>query len=127
MKLKLLFVLAAVYWALMSLLLQAVPEMAFGLGPNASPTLIANLRVPASLTIPLAVLNWFARGSEPSGARDAILLADFVAFTVVGVGDLVVTLIPGGDPTGWVFVVINLSFAIAFFACWRSNLSAKAV
>ena len=125
MKPKLLFVITATYWALLGVLLQAVPVMAFGLDANASPSLIANLRVPASLLFPLAVLNWLSRNSDPSAARDAIFLSNLTAFTLVGIGDLLVTLMPGADPTGWVFVVINLSFAIAFFVVARVNMSSR--
>ena len=125
MKPKLLFVVTATYWALMGVLLQAVPVIAFGLDANASPSLVANLRVPASLVFPLAVLNWLSRNADPSAARDAIFFSNMTAFTLVGIGDLLVTLMPGADPTGWVFVLINLSFAIAFFVVGRVNMSSR--
>ena len=125
MKPKLLFVLSATYWALMGVVLQAVPVMAFGLDANASPSLIANLRVPASLLFPLAVLNWLSRNSDPSAARDAIFVSNLTAFALVGIGDLLVTLMPGADPIGWVFVVINLLFAVAFFVVGRVNMSSR--
>ena len=125
MRPKLLFVVTATYWALMGVLLQAVPVMVFGLDANASPSLIANLRVPASLLFPLAVLNWLSRNSDPSAARDAIFLSNLTAFTLVGIGDLFVTLMPGADPAGWVFVITNFSFAIAFFAVGRINMSSR--
>jgi hypothetical protein len=41
----------------------------------------------------------------------------------VAIGDFLVTIIPGADPSGWVFVVINLLFAIAFFVVGRANMS----
>ena len=125
MKPKLLFVVTATYWALMGVLLQAAPVMAFGLDANASPSLIANLRVPASLLFPLAVLNWLSRNAEPSAARDAIFYSNMTAFTLVGMGDLLVTLMPDADPTGWVFVLVNLSFAISFFVVGRINMSSR--
>jgi len=109
----------------MGVLLQAVPVIAFGLDANASPSLVANLRVPASLVFPLAVLNWLSRNADPSAARDAIFFSNMTAFTLVGIGDLLVTLMPGADPTGWVFVLINLSFAIAFFVVGRVNMSSR--
>jgi hypothetical protein len=109
----------------MGVLLQAVPVKAFGLDANASPSLVASLRVPASLVFPLAVLNWLSRNADPSAARDAIFFSNMTAFTLVGIGDLLVTLMPGADPTGWVFVLINLSFAIAFFVVGRVNMSSR--
>ena len=47
MKPKLLFTLATIYMALVGILLQAFPIMAFGLAPDAPASLIANIRVPA--------------------------------------------------------------------------------
>ena len=125
MKPKLLFVVSATYWALIGVLLQAVAVMAFGLDAGAPPSLIANLRVPASLLFPLAVLDWFSRHSDPSTARDAIFFSNLTAFTLVGIGDLLVTLMPGADPSGWVFVLINLAFAVAFFVVGRVNMSSR--
>ena len=125
MRPKLLFVLAATYWTLMSILLQALPIMAFGLDANASPALIANLRVPASLAFPIGVLNWLARNSGASAARDAIFISNVTAFALAGIGDLLVTLMPGADPTGWVFVFINLAFALGFAIVARANMSSR--
>lgn len=125
MKPKLLMTLAACYWAATGVLLQAVPVMAFGLDSDASPALIANIRVPASLLFPLALLNWLARDSAASSARDAILSSNFVAFTLVGIGDVLVTMMPNADPTGWVFAVANLLFAVAFFVVGRAHMSTR--
>ena len=125
MKPKPLLVTTATYWALMGVLLQAVPVMAFGLDANGPPSLIANLRVPASLVFPLAILNWLSRNSDASSARDAIFLSNLTAFTLVGIGDLLVTIMPGADPTGWLFVVLNLAFAAAFFVVGRVNMSSR--
>ncbi len=100
--------------------------MAFGLAPDAPASLIANLRVPASLLLAFAVMNWFARNSDASSARDAIFIGNTVAFAFVAIGDFLVTIIPGADPSGWVFVVVNLVFAIAFFVVGRANMSTGA-
>ena len=126
MKPKLLFTLATIYMGLVGILLQAIPHFAFGLAPDAPASLIANLRVPASLLLAFAVMNWFARNSDASGARDAIFIGNTVAFAFVAIGDFLVTIIPGADPSGWVFVVVNLLFAIAFFVVGRANMSTGA-
>ena len=123
MKPKLLFTLATIYMGLVGILLQAIPHFAFGLAPDAPASLIANLRVPASLLLAFAVMNWFARNSDASGARDAIFIGNTVAFAFVAIGDFLVTIIPGADPSGWVFIVIDLLFVVAFFVVGRANMS----
>jgi hypothetical protein len=108
---------------LVGILLQAMPNMAFDLAPDAPASLIANIRVPASLLLAFAVMNWFARNTDASSARDAIFIGNTVAFAFVTIGDFLVTIIPGADPSGWVFVVINLLFTIAFLVVGRANMS----
>ena len=105
---------SAIYLALIGILFQVDPAALFGLDANASALLITNLRIPLSLLLAIAVINWFARKSDASSARDAIFLGNTVAFAFVAIGDFVATVL-SGDPLGWVFVVINLLFAIAFF------------
>jgi len=123
MKPKLLFTLAAIYMGLIGTVLQAFPIMAFGLAADAPASLIANLRVPSSLLLAFAVMNWFARNSDASSARDAIFIGNTMAFAFFAIADLLVTIIPGADPSGWAFVVVNLLFAIAFFVVGRANMS----
>jgi len=112
---------SAIYLALIGILFQVDPAAVFGLA-NASALLITNLRIPLSLLLAIAVINWFARKSDASSARDAIFLGNTVAFAFVAIGDFVATVL-SGDPLGWVFVVINLLFAIAFFVVGRANMS----
>ena len=123
MKPKLLFTLAAIYMGLVGILLQAAPNMAFGLSPDAPASLIANLRVPASLLLAFAVMNWFARNSDASSARDAIFIGNTAAFVFITIVDFLITIIPGADPSGWVFIVIDLLFVVAFFVVGRANMS----
>lgn len=93
----------------------------------AEPALLdARFRVPISLYFGLAVINWFARNSDASKARDAIFIGNTVGFFVWAVFVALVTLTPGSDPTGWGAVVINLLFTIAFFVVGRANMSTNA-
>lgn len=46
--------------------------------PDASPALLAYLRVFGGPMVGIGVLNWLARNAEPSTARDAIVLANLV-------------------------------------------------
>jgi hypothetical protein len=82
--------------------------------------------VALSLYFGLAIVNWFARDAEASKARDAIFLGNTVGFVIWAILVALVTLTPGSEPTGWVFVVINLFFTVAFFMIGRANMSTNA-
>ena len=122
MKPSLLLTVSAIYLALIGILLQVDPVATFGLDANASAVLITNIRVPLSLLLAIAVINWFARKSDASSARDAIFLGNTVAFAFVAIGDFVATVL-SGDLLGLVFSGIALLFAIAFFVVGRANMS----
>jgi hypothetical protein len=68
-------------------------------------------------------MNWFARNSDASSTRDAIFIGNTVAFALVTIVDFLITIIPGANPSGWIFIVIDLFFVIAFFVTGRANMS----
>ena len=123
MKPSLLLTVSAIYLALIGILLQVDPIASVGLDANASAVLITNIRVPLSLLLAIAVINWFARKSDASSARDAIFLGNTVAFAFVAIGDFVASVMSGGDPSSLLFSGIALLFAIAFFVVGRANMS----
>ena len=125
MKPKLLFTLAAIYMGLIGLTILISPAVVMGLDTGTSAHLIAQVRVQASLYLGIAVLNGFARNAEASKSRDAIFLGNSVVFGLMAIlfGLLMFT----GEPvTGWVIVVIDLLFAVAFFVIGRANMSTRA-
>ena len=122
MKPSLLLTVSAIYLALIGILLQVDPAASVGLDANASAVLITNIRVPLSLLLAIAVINWFARKSDASSARDAIFLGNTVAFAFVATGDFVASVM-SGDSSSFVFSGIALLFAIAFFVVVRANMS----
>ncbi len=122
MKPSLLLTVSAIYLALIGILLQVDPAASVGLDANASAVLITNIRVPLSLLLAIAVINWFARKSDASSARDAIFLGNTVAFAFVAIGDFVASVM-SGDSSSFVFSGIALLFAIAFFVVGRANMS----
>src|SRR5215207_6429900 len=72
--------------ALVGIGLMFVPHQ-FGIGAvpaDASPALIAFLRIFGGPCIGIAVLNWVARDAEPSSARNAIILGNLVGLACVG-------------------------------------------
>ncbi len=126
MKPKLLLTLAAIYMGLVGLFNLISPAAAWGLNAGASALLIASVRVPASLHLGIAVVNWFARSAEASKARDAIFLGNTVGSALAAILFALVALAPGGQAGVWVIVVINLLFAAAFFMVGRANMSTGA-
>ena len=125
MKPKLLLTLAAIYMGIIGLFNLISPVAAWGLDAGASAVLIASVRVPASLYLGIAVVNWFARSAEASKARDAIFLSNTVVFGLSTI--LWVPIMLAGAPAfGWLFVAINLLFAAAFFVVGRANMSTGA-
>jgi hypothetical protein len=123
MKPKVMFTIAAIYMGLLGILLVASPSMAFGLAPDAPASLIGKLRLPGSLFLAFAVMNWFARNSDDSSARDAVFIGNTAAFVFVTIVDFLITIIPGANPSNWIFVAIDLFFVIAFFMVGRANMS----
>ena len=88
---------------------------------DASPELIAFLRIFGGPMLGIAVLNWLARDAEPSTARNAIVLANIVGFGCVTLVD--VWNVPTGSarPLAKVFLLIHLLLTLAFVLAWRST------
>jgi len=126
MKPKVMFTIAAIYMGLLGILLVASPSMAFGLAPDAPASLIAKLRLPGSLFLAFAVMNWFARNSDASSARDAISIGNTAAFVFITIVDFLITIIPGANLSNWIFIAIDLFFIIAFFMAGKASLSKSA-
>jgi hypothetical protein len=114
---------AAIYLAFIGTMMQLFPRLVFTLDANAPALLIVEFREVASSLLVIAVINWFARNSNASRARDAIFLGTMIMFVFGAIGDFILSMMPGGDPIGFVFAFINLCFAIAFFVVGRANVS----
>ena len=124
MKLKPVLMAAAIYLGLVGLGMLFAPQY-FGIGavpPDASPELIAFLRIFAGPCIGIAVLNWMARNAEPSPARNAIVLANIVGFGRVAATD--VWGVSSGDAReiAKAFLVVHLSFTLAFVLAGRATM-----
>jgi len=127
MKPKLLLTLAAIEIALiglLGLLTSATTSYSFDVSNPAY--LNATARIPFSLFIGLAIVNWFARDAEASKARDAIFLGNTVGHVLWAILVVLTVLTPGAQPAGWIFAVIYLLFAVAFFVVGRANMSTNA-
>jgi hypothetical protein len=89
--------------------------------PDASPALLAYLRVFGGPMVGIAVLNWIARNAEPSSARDAIVLANIVGFACVTSMDLWAVFSGAARPAQKLFLVIHLLMTVGFVLAWRTS------
>jgi hypothetical protein len=120
--LKWLLTLAAIYLAVIGLALIFVP-MKFGVGAvpaDASPELLALMRLLGGPFLGIAVLNWLTRSAEPSPAFRAVLLANLVGFGAVAANDVHGVLTGEARDLAKLFLVVHLGFTAAFaFAVLR--------
>ena len=126
MKVSLLLTITAVYGIIFGLLLLIVPELILPnvFGANAVPAaLVGNIRAYGGVLIGVAVINWLARNSDPSQARDAILLGMFVGFAALTLTGILRMF--GGSPAlgGIATFVINALLAVAFGVVGKANMS----
>lgn len=121
-KLPLLLTLAAGYLALVGLGLIVIPT-GFGIGavpPDASPALLAFLRIFGGPCLGIAVLNWTTRGFPASPILRNVILANAVGFATVAAVD-VWGVFHGARPIAKVFLVVHLGFALAFLSALRAQ------
>jgi hypothetical protein len=112
---KLTLTLSALYLALVGLALMFVP-LRFGIGevpPDASPQLIALLRLLGGPFLGVAVLNWLSRNAE-SVELHTILVANIAGFGVVAGNDLWAIATGEARELAKLFVVFHLLFTLAF-------------
>ena len=129
MKPKLLLTISAIYMGLVGLGYLLAPStmlvsnvLSSAQGGILDATLNTGLRGLASNFFGFAVLNWVARNTEASKAREAIFISNTVGFGLAAVLNGVAAM-SVGLAAGWVVAGINLLFAIVFFFTGRQNTS----
>lgn len=121
--LKLTFILSALYLAAVGLGLMLFP-LQFGVGAvpaDASPELVALLRLLGGPFLGIAVLNWLSRDAEPSKALRTVLIANAVGFGAVAANDIWGVASGEAREVAKYFLVVHLAFALAFIAAARAN------
>lgn len=114
--LRLTFTISALYLAAIGLALVLVP-LRFGVGAvpaDASPQLIALMRLLGGPFLGIAVLNWLSRGAVPSPALRAILLANLAGFGAVAANDIWGVVSGEAREIAKIFLVVHLLFTLAF-------------
>jgi hypothetical protein len=121
---KWVLILAAAYLAAIGLSLILIP-LKFGVGAvpaDASPELLALLRLLGGPLLGIAVLNVLTRSADPSPTRRAVLLANLVGFGAVAANDVHGVLTGEARELAKMFLLIHLSFTAAFaFAAFRRS------
>jgi hypothetical protein len=116
--------LAAIYLAVVGLALVFVP-LQFGVGavpPDASPQLIALLRLLGGPLVGIAVLNWLSRGTKSAQALQPVLVANLIGFGAVAANDVYGVFSGEAREVAKIFMVVHLAFAVAFGITVRMNL-----
>ena len=122
-KLKAVLTVSALYQAIVGVGMMLAPRQ-FGIDavpPDASPALIAFLRIFGGPMLGIAVLNWMARNAEPSTARNAIVLANIVGFCCLTLVDVWGVFTGGARSIAKLFLVIHFFLTAAFIAAWRTK------
>ncbi len=115
--------LSSLYLAAIGLGLLLVP-LQFGVGAvpaDASPQLIALLRLLGGPFLGIAVLNWLSRDFQPSPALRAIVIANLVGFGVVAANDIWGVASGEAREIAKYFLVVHSIFTLAFMAALRTG------
>ena len=122
---RLTLILAAVYLALVGASLMFVP-LQFGVGAvpsDASPQLVALLRLLGGPFLGIAALNWLSRDEDPVRLK-AVLTANLIGFGAVAANDIVGVATGEAREIAKAFLIVHLAFAIAFFFALRAAVRA---
>jgi hypothetical protein len=126
MKLKAVLTVSAIYLGVLGVGFMFAPqEIGIGAVPaDASPALIAYLRIFGGPCLGIAVLNWMARNVEPSAARNAIVVANIVGFGCVTAMDIWGVFSGGARQVAKLFLVIHLLMTFGFVMARRTSMPA---
>jgi hypothetical protein len=127
MKLKVVLTVSAIYLAVLGVGFMFAPrEIGIDAVPaDASPALIAYLRLFGGPFLGIAVLNWMARNVEPSAARNAIVLGNIVGFGCATSMDVWGVFGGGAREAAKLFLVIHLLMTVAFIVTGRASMRAQ--
>jgi len=118
---NILFPVSAIYLALVGCALMFVPRQ-FGVGAvpsDASPELVALLRLLGGPFLGIAALNWLTRRFEGAALRP-ILLANLTGFGAVALNDVWGVISGEARELAKPFLVIHMMFALSFLFALRS-------
>lgn len=120
-------ILSALYLAAIGLALMLVP-LQFGTGAvpaDASPELVALLRLLGGPFLGIAVLNWLSRNAAPSDALRTVLIANITGFGAVAANDIWGVASGEARELAKLFLVVHLGFTLAFIAASRASAGSE--
>jgi hypothetical protein len=126
MKPNLLLTVSAIYLAVIGIGLLFEPDMMlFGaLGSTAPAIVLASVRGYGAALLGIGVVHEVARNTSASPLKDAIFVAGTIGYLLVAITQ-VSGIVNGAPQFNWVFAIIDLLFAIAFFLVRRANMQTK--
>ncbi len=122
------FVLSAIYLAAVGVGLMFFP-LQFGVGAvpaDASPELVALLRLLGGPFLGIAVLNWLSRNAAYSPGQRAVLLANVAGFGAVTANDIWGVASGEAREMAKLFLAVHLAFTKAFIALLRGGRRERA-
>jgi hypothetical protein len=118
---KRLLTIAALYLGALGIALLVVPVQ-FGVDAvpdDASPELVALLRLLGGPFVGIAVLDWMSRSTEAAHPMlKPVLVANFVGFGVVALNDIVGVVTGDARDLAKLFLIVHVTFAAAFAVAW---------
>jgi hypothetical protein len=127
MKLSTAFTISAIYLGVLGIGFMFAPQQ-IGIDavpPDASPALLAYLRIFGGPMLGIAVMNWIARNAEPSRVRNAIVIGNIVGFACVTAMDVWGVVSGSARPIAKLFLVIHLLMTITFVVAGRAAMRAR--
>ena len=121
--LKLTLALSSIYLAAVGLGLMFFP-LQFGVGAvpaDASPELVALLRLLGGPFLGISALNWLSRDAEQSAGLRTVLIANAVGFGAVAANDIWGVASGEARDIAGVFLVVHLAFTLAFLVLIRAR------
>jgi hypothetical protein len=128
MKLKVVLIISAIYLGVLGIGFMFAPRQTGieAVPLDASPALIAYLRIFGGPFLGIAVLNWMTRNAAPSTTRNAIVIANIVGFGCVTATDIWGVFSGGAREAAKVFLVIHLLLTVAFIVTGRASMRTQA-
>ena len=115
MKLKTLLIIKAIVALCLGIPVLIVPVFMYSIfGASLSAGSIFPAREYGAALIGIMLLTWFARNSQESDARWAIVLALFVYDAIGAIVTLIAILCGSLNPLAWMIVVLYLLLAVGF-------------
>jgi hypothetical protein len=113
---RFLMIASAAFLALLGLLLSFAPAEALAfMGQSANGLLPVLLQLAGALYLAFALMNWTAKGSVFGGIYGrAIVLGNFMHFTMGALALLKAAINPGFSAWPWVLTVLYAAFALLF-------------